>query len=892
MKLNPSGSIFIVLILLISKMSVSDCFCQEPGSELTKANHYFENHQLDSALYLYKKFLYSDSSEYSKQPPSTIPERHKCRNAKINLQIGNIYTLKEEYSLAETSYLKALVLAENSELLRAEINQNLGSLYFFKENYEFAILQYQKSWMIYSKYPAGNSAGSKDLLINLGTAFCENEEYDKSLSCFRKADSLLKCEKKIDLCKQAGLNIDIGKLLIKLDSPQQALAHFRFADQLIKNKGKLTTGLILSSNEGMADCFTLLSKNDSAQICLDNCLKMVRSEGTNMNHDSARIYLFMGDVQYRQKVWTKSLSCYQQALDALLSEPLSRNFNESNLSNYKPELLDLYKIFRQMGGTHLQLAQQNGYDTNELSHSLHDFSIAQKICNYISKDFGQGSSRIAFQESTKPILTGIIETSYRLGLIKGNPDYDELFAIADASKNRVLLEDLKENRSLSLAGVPDPLRKKIKELKDDIIFCSRKYLNNDQLSEFPFSGSNQLQEKVIDLKLQLDSLRKTVKSSSQEYSSPEYPQRTNYAPDIRKSLQKDEAIIEYLCSDSLLYLFLIRKEGISMKKTILDAPLKSLVLDYLHLIKITDVENFDQLSKKLYTHLITPVTSMLTGIHHLIIIPDEELSICPFETLIREDTTVFSERKNTFSHYLINDFEVSYHFSAVAWMNDTTNKSNTPSSFRFAGFAPDFSDTVKNQSRMNALPFAVKEVTGIAGLFWNNLTSHLVFLDTSATEKNFRLYAPKNTHIHIATHSVISLQDPLNTALVFSLDRQADENQDKNDGLLHFDEISNLTLDASLVVLGACATGKGKVTRTEGVMALPRGFYLAGATNIIYSLWNIPDHITETFMIEFYTSWLAGNSYYAALRNVKIKMIDNPATSLPYIWAGFNLIGK
>jgi CHAT domain-containing protein len=287
----------------------------------------------------------------------------------------------------------------------------------------------------------------------------------------------------------------------------------------------------------------------------------------------------------------------------------------------------------------------------------------------------------------------------------------------------------------------------------------------------------------------------------------------------------------------------------------------------------------------------------LNGIRRLIIIPDEELSLFPFETLIRKDSTgaEVPEATGTNSsslHYLIRDFEIAYHLSAEAWYRDTANTGLLQTSYRFAGFAPVFGNTPGKPGSLNPLPFALKEVAGIAGLFGQVPGHQPVFLDTSATERNFRSYAPGNTHIHIATHSLISEGNPMNSALVFSISDSPAGQQDKNDGLLHLDEVGNLQLDASLVVLSACATGEGKVTHTEGVLALTRGFYLAGAANVVYSLWNIPDHLTGDFMLSFYRSYFSGKSYSAALREVKLKMISRPETSLPYMWAGIVMLGK
>ena len=94
------------------------------------------------------------------------------------------------------------------------------------------------------------------------------------------------------------------------------------------------------------------------------------------------------------------------------------------------------------------------------------------------------------------------------------------------------------------------------------------------------------------------------------------------------------------------------------------------------------------------------------------------------------------------------------------------------------------------------------------------------------------------------------------------------------------------------MVLSACATGKGKVTHTEGVLTLTRGFSLAGVSNVVYSLWSIPDHLSGEFMLNFYRSYFYLKSYSAALREVKLKMISRPETSLPYMWAGIVLLGR
>jgi len=886
---------YIILLLTVPALFI---YSQEPVQYspveiLNKANTFFEKQQYDSAILLYNDYLSRSRLSLNLTDPEKENKNEKNMEARVSMQIANIYTLKGEYLPAELWYQKALNLAENWSRLKAEIYQNLGSLYFLKEHYDYAILFYQKSRIIYGKESARNSGRIIDLLTSLGTAYSGNQEYQKSLICFRKADSLIKMSEKKDSLQLAGLNMNIGEILIKLDAPANALNRYKSACELAPRNTISSTQLRISSNEGMAECYSRIGQMDSAMACLEKCLGLIKSTRTTARYEDSRIFLFMGDLQARQGKWERSIHYYDQAMAALFPDSVNFNSGEATISTHEPELLDLYKIYEHRGRSRLQSAIHSGYDSVSLTLSFSDFLQALKICNHISKDFGQGASRMTFHESTKSVLGGAIESGFFLKEKNGNPDFENLFTLADASKNRMMLEDMEENRFMKLEGVPDSILKIFRGLKDEIVFYSRKYIKEDPApGNYPPPGLYDLQNKVTDLKLKLDSLRKKVDKYYMDHFLKTQQERKIHLSLIMKNLRKDEAMLEYLCSDSVIYLFLIRHDGFSMKRVILPHSFNNSIGECLHQLKGAGMINFSSLSHTLYKYLIAPVESGLSDILRLIIIPDEELNHFPFEALICEDPTIASGIHPSSWHYLLRDFEIIYHFSAEAWFKDTVNTGLPTTSFRFAGFVPVFRNTPDNPVFLNPLPFALREVTGIAGLFAQIPEQQPVFSDTSATERNFRLYAPGNTHIHIATHSLISEKDPMNSALVFSKSNSSGDMLDKNDGLLHLDEISNLQLDASLVVLSACATGEGKVTHTEGVLALTRGFYLAGASNVVYSLWSIPDHLTSDFMLGFYRNYFTGKTYSEALREVKLKMISRPETSLPYMWAGIVILGK
>ncbi len=112
----------------------------------------------------------------------------------------------------------------------------------------------------------------------------------------------------------------------------------------------------------------------------------------------------------------------------------------------------------------------------------------------------------------------------------------------------------------------------------------------------------------------------------------------------------------------------------------------------------------------------------------------------------------------------------------------------------------------------------------------------------------------------------------------------------KKDGILTGLEVTEMDLSRTrLVVLSACSSGLGSVHNTEGVFGLQRAFKLAGAKQVIVSLWPVDDEITKELMIIFYNNLLRKNqSAVTALHNAKAEMRRRNDT--PYLWAGFILV--
>lgn len=87
-----------------------------------------------------------------------------------------------------------------------------------------------------------------------------------------------------------------------------------------------------------------------------------------------------------------------------------------------------------------------------------------------------------------------------------------------------------------------------------------------------------------------------------------------------------------------------------------------------------------------------------------------------------------------------------------------------------------------------------------------------------------------------------------------------------HDGILTAEEVVGLQLDHTwLATLSACDTGAGQSLSGEGVLGLRRAVSMAGAQNLLMTLWPVADRETADLMLDFYAAALKTGNAPAAL---------------------------
>lgn len=172
------------------------------------------------------------------------------------------------------------------------------------------------------------------------------------------------------------------------------------------------------------------------------------------------------------------------------------------------------------------------------------------------------------------------------------------------------------------------------------------------------------------------------------------------------------------------------------------------------------------------------------------------------------------------------------------------------------------------------------------------------FLGQDASEKNVKNLKNQNI-VHLASHGFFN---PGNNSEEYSLAESMirsgialagvnDTIKHEEDGLLTAFEVINLNLDsADIVVLSACETARGISNHGEGVYGLQRALRVAGAQNMIMSLWKVDDTATQELMVDFYKRWIKTNDMRKAFRDAQRNLMKTYPN--PYYWGAFILAGR
>jgi CHAT domain-containing protein len=302
---------------------------------------------------------------------------------------------------------------------------------------------------------------------------------------------------------------------------------------------------------------------------------------------------------------------------------------------------------------------------------------------------------------------------------------------------------------------------------------------------------------------------------------------------------------------------------------------------------------------ELYTLLLQPLETAMGSRKRLIVSPDGELNNIPFAALRAPD-----------GHYLVEQVTISYVASGRDLLRGKAKFLPTVDLLLVANPAFDNRETLQvaaapSENAVRAADFGARKFSPLLGTAEEARLipplikgTQRVLEGKEATES--AVHAVKSPKVlHLATHGFflkdedLPLPEPL-MRIAGDLPRRAHINpmvrsglalaganyastiQTGDDGLLTALEVSDMNLHGTdLVVLSACETAAGDVRVGEGVYGLRRAFVLAGAKNLVMSLWAVGDRTTREQMETFYKAYGQGERPADALRKAQLETIAN-----------------
>lgn len=834
--------------------------------------------------------------------------------------LGSLYFRQGFNGKARKYYRKSLDvylnLGPKYESIVAGRYNNLGIVANSRGDYDQALEYYRKSLDTKLKL-AGRNPANATTLGNIGKTYSEKREYEQAIQIHQESlDIVLNAENR-DSLKLAWTYGNLASVKFKLGRYDEALSDHNIALSILKRYFHDKSHYRIAGEYlEVAECYLGKGNFDKAMLYYHKSLSMSRAIFGDNHASVARAYCGMGRTLEERRDDETALNYYQSALKALSSGSETRHANLDSVS-VEPVFLE---VLERKGAVLRKLYAQNPGAIDYLERSLSAYELAIQMVDRMRRGFKNDGSKLFLGEQFAGIYENAIRGALKLFDISKEKRYWELaFAFAQKNKANLLLEKLYESEAKQFSGIPDSLLAREDSLKAGLTYYDTEIKNaRSGAGDRDAAFLQKMKELYFSSKSEFDALRERFESDYPKYYQLKYQTQAVSVQQVQDALDKDTGFLEYVVTDSNVFIFAISKNEFQVNSVAIDSSFSMHVNSMLRGIRRRNYARYVAHAYPVYRTLVQPLESWLANKNRLIIVPDGLVSSIPLEALLTCDVSQSKSKQDYRTlPYLNKKFTVSYGYSTTLLFETFNNQVVQEPTLDYLAFAPAFSNGFNRDSKATlplksgkensylggrdiSLPAARDEVFAIQDIFdksyqgveWvrNRWFGQLtrVYVGEAATEEKVKSSElNQSRYIHFATHGVVNKKLPSLSGLVFGHETETE------DGVLYLGEIYNLKLNADLAVLSACETASGKWVEGEGLISFARGFLYAGARNLLVSLWKVSDISTSNVMKEFYQGLLDGKSMAEALKEAKEKMIASEYDlAMPYYWAPFVLIGK
>ncbi|MCB0548626.1 MAG: CHAT domain-containing protein [Phaeodactylibacter sp.] len=683
------------------------------------------------------------------------------------------------------------------------------------------------------------------LLSSLAKAYLEDKRYREALVEAKAARDAMENAITIDGFGRAALKIPIidmylGGIYGELQQPEDAIAHFRLAEQ----------GYLDGGNANL------------------------------YSRELGKIYCAWGELLSEQGRYPAALERYQKALAIVVGEYKGDDWSQNPEKKW---LRAENTIVEALNGKAHALRQW--YDAEggpeKLETGLECYGLILEVERQLRNTYRYESSKLFNVEEARERSAKAIGQALELFRISGEPRYkEEALSFAERTKSILLLEAFYKSRAESLAGIPDSALGQEKQIQEELAELEEE-LFQARGQEKADSVIRTLESRLLEARQRYDGWVEGAERSYPDYYRLKYDVRTLSSTDIQQRLLSNgEAFIEYFVGSEQAYVFVItpnRFEALTLDR---DFPLEEWVVGLHHDIAHFQFPDYDKgrlcasysdYGYKLYDKLVRPLESL--GLpERLTIIPSGILALLPFDALLTEPAEGCNFKQYP---YLIRRHDISYGYSATL---QAALRERPGGNHHFVGFAPAF-DGSGGHGR---LEHNISLLEAIHHQIGGELFTH-----NEATVAHLQEAANRSGILHFSSHAQANTEAGDFSFIVFS-------NGDGGYDSLFVKDVYLLPLQAEMVVLSACETSVGALYNGEGIISLARGFLYAGANSVATTLWSVNDQANSQLMEAYYRFLKQGYDKSQALRQAKLEQIEEHDRfhAHPAYWAAVTPIGN
>jgi CHAT domain-containing protein/Tfp pilus assembly protein PilF len=551
------------------------------------------------------------------------------------------------------------------------------------------------------------------------------------------------------------------------------------------------------------------------------------------------------------------------------------------------------------------------------------YTLAAQVLERVRRGVSEGG-RLQVGEETFDLFPRLVGVRRRLFALECKPEHLEAaFTAAEEGIARRFLEMLGQSRAHVVGGVPEGLRRQEADLQQRLEDLDQ-LINREQgrpAEERDPEALARLFDQQRQAEAELQKLTRRLEKDYPGYARLLYP-RPCAPEEARACLRPNEVALVYLPGSEASYVVLLDREPgqDDMGKGLAVYPLPPAQEMAGVIGTLTDPETLTlpdearEQGARAYRMLLAPLAGRIKG-KDLVIVPGGALGLLPFELLVEpasgdEDGNFLIEGHRiryapslTLLHLLRRWEATRSRPRSVLWaVGDPVYEKSDPrlrgkgdldrvSLEALAGYLGRGGEG----ETLRRLKYSGQEVRDVAEALGTPAANVLTGL--GATEAAVKTASRAGRladarYVHFATHGILGVDQGRQPALVLSLagNNGREEGDGVNDGLLRMDEVMGLRLNADLVMLSACRTGRGQLYRAEGVVGLSRAFLYAGSRGVVCSLWSVEDRQTARLMVQTYRGLRDGQPAAHALREAKRTLIKSGKA--PFYWAPFVLIGE